>query len=165
VSLGGRQRRVEVNPGRHRRGRGHHGPARAELQAIGDDVDPAVVLPDGANRAGQPHPAVERRRHPRGQLRAPPVDQVCFGLLGVRVVLAEGEHPVLSLSEPGAARGDDRAVGHLAVPHAPPDAIARLEHDHVAPGRGEPPGGRQARETGSDDADFGLIGRHCLIPR
>ena len=48
---------------------------------------------------------------------------------------------------------DDAAVRQLARPHAPADAVARLEHDHLTAGLHEGLGGRQAGETRSDDGD------------
>lgn len=40
--------------------------------------------------------------------------------------------------------------------HAAADFAGRLEHPHVQPGQVQPPGGRQARQPGTDHEDVAV---------
>ena len=48
-----------------------------------------------------------------------------------------------------------RPSGELELLHAPADAVARLEHEHVGAARGEVARGREAGQPGAEDEDVG----------
>ena len=62
-------------------------------------------------------------------------------------------HPRVVRADPLAAEVDRDPVAQGRVQQPPPDPVARLEHDHLAPRVGERPRRPQAGEAGADDGD------------